>query len=268
MGDTNNEKPALLIDLDGVVYQGEKIIPGAADTIDWINTNKIPHLFVTNTTSRSRSSLLKKFKALGIAGDIGDIITPIVATAQWLCSQHIGRAALFVVDDALPDFIDIEQCKTDVDSDVDAVVIGDLGDSWDYDTLNKAFRFLMNEPKPILIALGMTRYWRAADGLRIDVAPFVKALEYAADCEAKVIGKPSTDFFDSCLALLNQKAGNTIIIGDDIVGDIQGAKKLGIRGVLVKTGKYLPQDLQRGIEVDGLLNSIADLPHWWTEKFD
>jgi phospholysine phosphohistidine inorganic pyrophosphate phosphatase len=267
MSDTNRGKPALLIDLDGVIYQGDKIIPGATDTIDWINANQIPHLFVTNTTSRSRSSLLKKFKTLGIAGDIDDIITPIVATSQWLCSRHIGRAALFVVDDALPDFIDIEQCNTDTDSVVDAVVIGDLGNSWDYDTLNRAFRFLISEPKPTLIALGMTRYWRSADGLRLDVAPFVKALEHAADCEAKVIGKPSTDFFESCLALLNQKAGNTIMIGDDIVGDIQGAQRCGIRGVLVKTGKYLPHDLQRGIKVDGLLDSIADLPKWWAKQF-
>jgi phospholysine phosphohistidine inorganic pyrophosphate phosphatase len=261
------KKPALLIDVVGVVYQGDKIIPGAAETLDWINATQIPHLFVTNTTSRSRSSLLQKFETLGIGCDIDDIITPIVATSQWLSNQHIRRAALFVVGDALQDFVGIEQFNREIDSGVDAVVIGDLGDGWDYATLNRAFRLLMTEPKPTLIALGMTRYWRADDGMRLDVAPFVKALEYAANCEAKIIGKPSSDFFDSCLTLLNQKASNTIMIGDDIVGDIQGSQKLGIRGVLVKTGKYLPRDLQRDIKVDGLLNSIADLPQWWAEQF-
>lgn len=267
MKDAYREKPALLIDLDGVVYQGDKIIPGAADTIDWINTEQIPHLFVTNTTSLSRSSLLDKFETLGIAGDIDDIMTPIVAASQWLNRQHMRRAALFVVDDALQDFLDIEQVKNEFDSGIDAVVIGDLGDGWDYATLNRAFRLLMTEPKPILIALGMTRYWRAADGMRLDVAPFVKALEHAVGCEAKVIGKPSPDFLRACLALLDQTAGNTIMIGDDIVGDIEGAQKLGIRGLLVKTGKYLPQDLQRDIKLDGLLNSFADLPQWWTKQF-
>jgi ribonucleotide monophosphatase NagD (HAD superfamily) len=65
-----------------------------------------------------------------------------------------------------------------------------LGEGWDFATLNRAFRLLMAEPHPRLIALGMTRYWRAADGLRLDTAPFVVALQHATGIAPVVLGKP------------------------------------------------------------------------------
>ena len=113
---------------------------------------------------------------MGFRTSIDRIITPIVAASKWLQQQGLRSAALFVKADACTDFVGIEADDAKSESGVEAVVIGDLGESWDYPTLNRAFRLLMQEPKPVLIALGMTRYWQSADGLSLDVAPFIKAL--------------------------------------------------------------------------------------------
>ena len=254
---------ALLIDLDGVIYQGDRIISGALETLDWIRRHDIPHLFVTNTTSRSRDALLDKFEQLGFSAARDELMTPIVAATRHLDAHGLRRVALFVPEAAQAEFTAVEAVARDCEGEVDAVVIGDLGEAWDYPTLNQAFRLLMREPRPRLVALGMTRYWRAADGLRLDVAPFIKALEHAASCEAWVAGKPAPAFFESSLAMLDCAAGDALMVGDDIVADIDAAQQCGIRGVQVRTGKFRDADLDGDIEPFALLDSFADLPGWW-----
>ena len=262
----NNQDHALLIDLDGVIYQQNELISGALETLKWIEAQQIEYLFITNTTSKSRNALVKKLDQIGFQTSIDRIITPIVAASKWLQQKSITSAALFVKPDACRDFVGVEAVDIGTESSVEAVVIGDLGEGWDYPTLNRAFRLLMCEPKPVLIALGMTRYWQSADGLRLDVAPFIIALEHAAGCEAEVIGKPSASFYQSALNLLGYSADKAIMIGDDIVGDVDGARKVGLRGLLVKTGKFRQRDLESSIKIDGLLESFAELPEWWTEN--
>ena len=259
------EQQGLLIDLDGVIYQSGQIIPGAVEALDWIKQQQIPHLYVTNTTSRSRAALVDKFTGLGFSAGIDEVMTPIVAASQWLQAQGIRRAALFVPEESQRDFIDIDPVPLEEDaSDVEAVVIGDLGTGWTFDLLNRAFRMLMQSPQPRLLALGMTRYWRAAAGLQLDVAPFVKALEHAAACEAVVVGKPASAFFDSALALLGCAAESTYMIGDDIRGDVDAAQRCGLRGIQVRTGKFRPQDLAGDIVPFAVLDSVAELPRWWS----
>jgi HAD superfamily hydrolase (TIGR01458 family) len=258
--------PVLLIDLDGVVYQGGRVIAGAADTIAWINSSQIPHLYVTNTTSQSRNTLLEKFNQFGIKAAAEDIFTPIIAASQWLHDRQLKRIVFFVTENAISEFEGFDRLDSSTAISVDAIVIGDLGEEWSYSRLNQAFRLLMTEPRPVLIALGLTRFWQASDGLRLDVAPFVRALECASSSESEVLGKPSLAFFESALKLLKAQAKNAIMIGDDIVGDIQGAQKAGMRAILVKTGKYRKRDLNGEIRPDVILDSIANLPEWWVEN--
>lgn len=261
----DHDKPdnALLIDLDGVIYQSDRIIEGAVETLDWIRQQHIPHLFVTNTTSRSRSALLDKFEALGFNAAIEDVVTPIVAARQWLRTRNLTRLSLLIGEDAREEFADFENVVSEAGGMVDAVVIGDLGEDWNYQVLNRAFRQLMQTPRPELVALGMTRYWRGADGLNLDVAPFVRALEHATSCEAQVMGKPAPAFFHASLDLLQYRPEHTYMIGDDIDSDVAAAQHCGIRGIQVRTGKFLESDLERDIEPHAILDSIADLPAWW-----
>ena len=268
MPDSSHIHNALLIDLDGVIYQGDRLVDGAVDSLDWLKQRQVPHLYVTNTTSRSRVALLEKFIGLGFEAQLEELMTPIVAANQWLARQQIHKIAAFVSPGALADFDGVEIIPPEGDAAVDAVVIGDLGDAWDYPTLNRAFRLLMQDPAPQLIALGMTRYWRSNDGLRLDVAPFIKALEHAASCEACVVGKPAAAFFAASLDLLHCSARQAYMIGDDIVGDIDAAQACGIHGIQVRTGKFRAADLNGEIKPFAVLDSIADLPAWWQQTVD
>lgn len=259
---------SLLIDMDGVLYLGDQLIPGVLSALDWMSAEAIPHLFLTNTTSRPRSALVSKLARLGIEVDAETILTPPIAATLWLQAHVDGPVALFVPPATLEDFESLESVNLGSSEPVSAVVIGDYGENWTYEALNHAFRWLMQEPKPNLVALGMTRYWRAEDGLRLDTAPFVKALEHASDQQPIVLGKPAAPFFETALAKLNSTAEETLMIGDDIRSDIGGAQKMNIRGALVKTGKFRPDDLDLDIHPDVILESFADIPAWWKQQSD
>lgn len=268
MSNNGTVRNGLLIDLDGVIYQSERIIAGALQTLDWIRQERIPHLFVTNTSSRCRESLLQKFEQFGFTAKLDEVMTPIVAAAEFLKHHELRKIAAFVSADARGDLDEFDILADATEAAVDAVVVGDLGEAWDYRRLNLAFRLLMREPAPQLVALGMTRYWRGQDGLLLDVAPFVKALEHAADCEARVVGKPAAAFFDAALARLGRDAAQTFMIGDDIIGDIDAAQRCEIRGIQVRTGKFRETDLEAGVQVFAILDSIAALPQWWSRHAD
>ena len=259
--------PGILFDLDGVFYVGDKAIPGARETLDWVNTNKIPHCFLTNTTSKPRSQLVAKLASLGLPTREEQILTPPVAARQWISTHADKPIVLFVPTATEGEFDGIPALERTTDQPVGAIVIGDLGEHWDYASLNQAFRLLMQTPKPALIALGMTRYWRAPDGLRLDVAPFINALQSAADVQAVVLGKPAAPFFHAALDMVACSPEETVMIGDDIRSDIGAAQAVGIDGILVETGKYQPSDLQSEIQPRSLLPSIADFPAWWNTHF-
>lgn len=253
----------VLIDLDGVVYKGNELIQGSGKAITWLQQNNIPFLFVTNTSSQPRSRILNKLISMGISVEKEQILTPPIAACQWLKAHSSEPTALFIAPETLEDFQGIKQLSSNEDTGAKSVVIGDLAEEWSFSILNRAFRLLMAETKPKLIALGMTRYWKAQDGLRLDVAPFVKALQHASSCEVIVTGKPSEIFYQQAIQLTGLKTENLIMIGDDIKVDVFGAQQSGLKGVLVRTGKFRNSDLQGSIVPDEVLSSLAALPDWW-----
>ena len=246
----------ILFDLDGVIYNGETPIEGAAEVIAWVRREYIPFLFVTNTTSRPRQTLIDKLHSMGITAAVNEIWTPAVAANLWLRERGIAPVGLFVPPQTATEFQGIavsgESAK--------AVVIGDLGQAWDFATLNRAFRLLHADAETQLIALGMTRYWMSPTGPSLDVAPFVAALEHASGRRAVVLGKPSREFFDAAASQLDLPPADLLMIGDDIRADIGGAQGAGLRGAIVRTGKFQPDDLKQGVTPDAALNSVADLP--------
>lgn len=254
---------AVLLDLDGVVYRGDVAVPGAKETIEWFREQGVPCLFLTNTTSRPRAALVEKLAGMGIAVAEEQIFTPPVAAVQWLRTRVSNPMALFVPPATRRDFAALPSLPEQAECGAGAVVLGDLGTGWDFATLNRAFRLLMADPDTLLVALGMTRYWRAPDGLRLDVAPFVMALAHATGREPHVLGKPARPFFGSALQCLRATAGGAVMVGDDIRGDVDGAHKAGLRAVLTRTGKFRAEDLSGPIKPDGVIDSIADLPSWW-----
>jgi HAD superfamily hydrolase (TIGR01458 family) len=257
---------AILFDLDGVLYQGDALLPGAAETVAWVRAEKVPHLFLTNTSSRPRSAIAKKLSRLGIEVPPSQILAPPAAAHAWLEAEGIENVALFAPDATAEDFAGLNLLPADAERGAGAVVVGDLGQSWSFGTLNRAFRLLVAKPAPRLLALGMTRYWHAEGGLQLDAGPFVAALQYASGIEPVVVGKPAPAFFDAAVAALNTTPARTLMIGDDIRGDVAGAQQAGLKAALVRTGKFRPSDLHGEIRPDAVLSGIGDLPMWWSRR--
>jgi len=253
----------ILFDLDGVLYNHNRVIPGAAEALAWVRAQAIPHLLVTNTSSRSRAALVEKLGSFGILATEAEIFTPAAVAAQWLRANGRGGIALFLKPSTRAEFAGLPLLPDDAERGASYVVIGDLQEMWDYRTLNRAFRLLHHNPEARLIALGMTRYWLASDGLALDVAPFVAALEHATGRKPLVFGKPAAAFFLGAAERLGLPAEDTLMIGDDITADVGGAQAAGLKGLLVKTGKFRLADLDGEVRPYAVLDSVADLPGWW-----
>jgi phospholysine phosphohistidine inorganic pyrophosphate phosphatase len=247
----------ILFDMDGVVYNSETLIEGAPETLAWVRERGIPHMFVTNTTSRGRGVLVEKLSRFGIPATEADILTPCVAAREFMGDS--GPVALFVPEKSHAEFAGMELLAEDRESGARWVVVGDLGEGWSFRTLNRAFRLLQSTPEAQLVALGLTRFWQAADGLCLDTAPYVAALECATGRNAVVLGKPAAAFFETAARRLGVAKEDVLMIGDDIRVDVGGAQRAGLKGALVKTGKYRPGDLEGPVKPDFVLESIADL---------
>ena len=144
------------------------------------------------------------------------------------------------------------------DEDVDYVVVGDAGNGFTFERLNQALRLILNGAE--ILALEMDRYWKEPEGLVLSTGPFVAALEYASGKKAELMGKPSPEFFQMALNDLEVKPEDAAMVGDDILTDVQGAQKMGMQGILVKTGKYrLDLAASSGVVPDLVLESLAGL---------
>jgi HAD superfamily hydrolase (TIGR01458 family) len=245
----------LLLDLSGVVYVQDEAVPGASEALERLRSAGIAIRLVTNTTMRPRRSILERLERLGIQADQSELLTPATLAGNRCRDAGYGSVALVVLDDLREDLEGVPEGN----GKVDAVIVGDLGESWDYEILNRAFRQLMEGAE--LIALQKNRYWEKAEGLSLDAGPFVAALEYATGREADVVGKPSESFFQLALGDLGVAAERAAMVGDDVEADVGGAMDSGLAGILVRTGKYREELVREtGIEPTATVDSIADVP--------
>ncbi|MER6420111.1 HAD-IIA family hydrolase [Streptomyces sp. NPDC001137] len=254
---------AVLIDIDGVLTVSWEPLPGTVEALREIREAGFGVALVTNTTSRTRASIAGTLREAGFAVDAEDILTAPVATAAHLAEHWPGaRCALLNSGDIREDLDGValfDPADADGDSVPDVVIVGGAGPEFDYDALNRAFGYLQRGAR--LVAVHRNLYWRTDAGLQLDSGAFLAGLEQAARIEAEVTGKPSAAFFEAALARLGAGAGEALMVGDDIESDVLAAQRAGITGVLVKTGKYLPETHRDASGTpDHVIESFADLP--------
>ncbi|HEY9888407.1 MAG TPA: TIGR01458 family HAD-type hydrolase, partial [Candidatus Obscuribacterales bacterium] len=202
-------------------------------------------------------SMSQSLQALGLAIEPAEIITAAYAAVLYLRQMGNPKIYPLVAEDAKKDFAEF----TWSDTDADVIVIGDIGDDWNYRLMNRAFRLMMKGAQ--LIALHRGKYWQWEAGLQLDVGAFVAGLEYATDQTAIVAGKPNQFFFKMALEELGLAATDIVMVGDDIEADIKGAQGVGSQGVLVKTGKYRPELVAKaGVTPDHEIESIGAIADW------
>lgn len=249
-----------LFDLDGTLYVGGAAVPGAPETLARLRSRGVPFRLVTNTTSRSRRTLVERLDGYGFRVAAEEIVTATLAGVELLRANGHRRVAPFVPAGALEDMAGLTLAGGTSGrprAPADAVVLGDLGDQWTYALLQEAFEQLMGGA--VLVALSRDRYFRQGDRLALDAGPFVAALEYATGAAATVAGKPSPTFYHAAVHALGAAPDRVAMIGDDLWSDVQGAQRAGLQGWLVRTGKFREDVLRSsGINPDRILGSVAD----------
>jgi HAD superfamily hydrolase (TIGR01458 family) len=249
----------VLLDLAGVVYDGEKPIAGAIEAVAGLRAAGLPLRFISNTTRSTKQAVLGKLHAMGLDAGEGEVFTPAAAARDWLLRQH--RTPHLVIHRGLePEFRDLPRDGKA------AVVIGDAGEGFSYSALNQAFRQLVEGAE--FLALAVNRTFRDSDGgLSLDAGPFVAALEFAAGRRATVLGKPSQDFFLAALARMGGAADTAAMVGDDAEADVSGALRAGFAAaLLVRTGKYRTGDETRfEPPPTAVVDDLAEAARWIIE---
>ena len=252
----------VLLDLDGTLYIDHQVIEGAVEAVSRLRAQGYALRFLTNTTTQSQAELHLQLEYMGFIVDIDELISAPVAAVLELrtLQQQMGRKLKIwpLVAHAIEmDFAEFEHDELSPDF----IVLGDIGDAWNAVLINQLFTAMHHGAK--LITLHKNRFWQTQQRLKVDIGFYVAGLEYVTGQMPQVMGKPSASFFNRVLADVDVTPEQVVLVGDDLDSDVGGAQRYGMRGVLVKTGKFRQQYLeQSSIKPDAVLNSIAELPEF------
>jgi HAD superfamily hydrolase (TIGR01458 family) len=251
---------AILLDVDGVLHVSGDPIPGAAAAVRRLREDGHRLRFVTNTTTKSRAKLAAELRSHGIELEDAEVQTTADAAVRLLR----GRRVLALVMQAL--VADLDGIEL-VGENADAVLLGGADETPEanlvFSYMNLARAFAELELGADLYCLHRNRWWQTARGPLLDAGAFVAGLEYAADVDAVVVGKPSPAYFTAASEALDADPEMTWMVGDDIESDIAGAHAVGMKTVLVRTGKFRPDAVDASrVKPDGIVSSIGHLPDW------
>jgi HAD superfamily hydrolase (TIGR01458 family) len=254
---------AILLDLDGVLHVSGQPLSGASEAVSRLRAAGHRLRFVTNNTTRSRAQLAAELRELGIELADEELQTTATSAARALAGKRVLALVMAAI---VPDLEGVDL----VGEGAEAVLIGgadetdETGRVFSYMNLARAFHEL--EAGADLYCLHKNRWWQTRHGPLLDAGAFVAGLEYAADSRAEIVGKPTAAYFEAALAELEAAPRDAIMVGDDVEADIGGAKAIGMRGVLVRTGKFRPASLEEADpQPDAVIESIAELPAWLEE---
>jgi HAD superfamily hydrolase (TIGR01458 family) len=250
---------AILLDIDGVLHVSGEAVPGGAEAVRELREDGHRLRFVTNNTTRARKRLADDLRGLGIELEDDELATTPLAAGGLLAGRRVLALTMAAVRDDLAERVEL------VDRDADVVLLGgadesdETGQVFSYENLNRAFAELEGGAR--LVCLHRNRWWQTSRGPLLDAGAFVAGLEYAAGLDAEVVGKPSRAYFEAALAELNASPEDAVMVGDDVEADVGGAKAAGLRGVLVRTGKFREETLASAEpQPDGVVESIAAVP--------
>ena len=260
----------LLVDIDGVLTVSWRALPGVPEAMRELRNAGVPVRFLTNTTSQTRSVITALLVHAGIDVAEDEVLTATAVTAAHLRREHPGERCLLLNSgdvhtdlqgiDAV-ELVDVLDPGTGTDGGIDVVVVGGAGPEFSYEALNVAFEAVV--AGAALVAMHRNLIWRTDRGLQLDGGAYVVALERASGAKATVIGKPSATMFRLGLDSMGLAPGAAAMVGDDLANDVLAAQAVGVAGVLVRTGKFRPEDLDAASgRPDVVLDSFADLPAW------
>ncbi|HEY1331035.1 MAG TPA: HAD-IIA family hydrolase [Actinomycetota bacterium] len=250
----------VLLDMDGVLTVSFRPIDGAVEAVDELRRRMLPLRVVTNWTGLSRRELVERLTSAGFDVGVDEVLTAPTATAAYLQRTRPG-ARCFLLGErggVMEDLAGVDWVEDEADA-ADVVVVGGADEAFGFDALNRALRMIVGGAG--LVSMHRNLSWMTAQGLCLDAGAYLMGLEAATGVTAAVTGKPAPEFFRAALESIALTPERTAMVGDDVETDVLAAQALGIAGVLVRTGKVLPDTLARASgEPDHVIESVAGLP--------
>jgi HAD superfamily hydrolase (TIGR01458 family) len=269
---------ALLLDLDGVIVLKGAAVPGSVDALNELERRGVPYRIVTNTSLVSRATLARYAKQIGNELPAERFQSALSASAAFT-ARHYPDGPLYVLasDDALTEFAGqtllAHAAAGRPDARAAAVVVGDSAEVLTPANLNSAFRLVRAGAE--LIGMHRNPWWLTPDGPTLDSGAYVTGLEFAAGVRARIIGKPSPAFFSLAVEALRRQVraraepplrrSEIAMVGDDVRSDVLAARRAGLRGVFVLTGKHDRDEARRaaaerrGRQPDAIGASLAEV---------
>jgi HAD superfamily hydrolase (TIGR01458 family) len=248
---------AVLLDIDGVLTTSWQPLFGAPETIDWLKKRSIAFRLLTNSSSRTRHGIVDLLDNCAMPVDESQILTAVTSAVRYLKEREWGPNCLVLNEGDISE--DLEGLRITEPASADVVLLGGAGPSLDYSDFDAAFALALTGTP--VVALHRNLRYRTTGGLALDMGSFLVGLEAAAGTEIPIVGKPAPTFFRSALEQLGREPSETVVVGDDIEADVFGAQSVGALGVLVKTGKFHPSDLESSVgRPDHVIDGVGQLP--------
>ncbi len=247
-----------LLDLDGVVWFGERLAPGAAEFIRHCERNLIPFAFVTNASALSRANLLSKFHRLGLTQvTAAQIFSASRVLGEYIAARRPQARVLVLGEQGTIDELVLAGAQV-VDDNADFVAIG-ADRNITYDKLTRICREVLNGAE--LVAANQDRHFPHEDGVLPGAGAFKAFVEYCSGKTATVVGKPAPMIFDQAIQWLGCRPEELMMIGDTPEVDIVGARAVGLRTALVGSHSLadLPEPMRPDIHARDLTEILAHL---------
>ncbi len=235
------DKQAFIIDMDGVIYHGNTLLPGAADFVRWLEAHGKKFLFLTNASDKAPRELQQKLSMLGIEVSIDNFYTSALATASFLRTQCPGGTAFVIGEAGLINAL-YEAGFTMSDVQPDYVVVGDTR-SYTYGRLEKAVRMVLGGAR--LIGTSCDISDPTENGVVPSTGALIAPIELTTGRKAYFIGKPNPLMMRHAIKRLGCHREQTVIIGDRMDTDIVAGIETEIETVLVLSGVTSRDDLER-----------------------
>lgn len=252
-----NAIKGFICDMDGVLYHGNMLLPGAAEFINWLKEQNKEYLFLTNNSGLTPRELQQKLARLGLDVPQEHFYTSALATANFLSEQAPGCSAYVIGEAGLQNALyDAGITMNDVDPDY--VVIGE-GRAYSLDTLTKAVNLVMNGAKLIGANSDSTTPIEngSAPGCRALTAP----IEIATGKQAYYCGKPNPLMMHTGLKLLNCHRSEVVMVGDRMDTDILSGLESGMSTVLVLSGVSDTESIKSfAYRPTAILDGVGDIP--------
>ncbi len=223
-----------IFDMDGVIYRGNLVLPGAPGFVKQLRRVGVPYLFLTNNSTTPAGQVAERLVGMGIEATAHDVITSAEATAAVLAAEMPGGRALVVGEAGIREaLVDAGLTLTDDHRDADVVVVG-MDRQCTYARLRAAALAIRRGAQ--FVATNPDRSFPAEEGLVPGAGALVGAVEIATDVPARVIGKPALEIFRYALRRLGTAPAQTAVVGDRPETDVQGGQRAGLRTIAVLTG--------------------------------